>query len=984
MKKAPISRMRRPRSDSTQPPLGAQRRDLAEVICEAEQRLKTALPAPERARVLADLVNALVTVSRHAEAHVRADELRRLLGIRLPSRPIVWLLTLVVAASLEFRPGRNRLLFGFLRLLLRIPQDVEWDQVRVIQFAYFWHDMHVSQALGLLQLPLVRTEEQLQSTTAWIAHPWAYLGHGWLGLPLMRAAILAMHRTGHISGLVENYPLLAIDYMANRRDRRALYYLEAYCRRYGQNSPFHRLLALVNLQGVHYVRGDFPRLREAVSACFSESLGLRDSRYHIQVYGFHAILLAAEGRAEEAQHALEAAERAVARTSANLDSMNHARLAGIAHALLGQKEEAAHHLAQGLRFCRAHGGSRFYQHEFGTLAALLGWSTQRQLQKLCRTGNSATDVLSACIRYNRHRVAQRDALNTEASLNRLTLRLGRSLDSPLWLDTNSEASPSQLDATLREALGADYVASEVDLEALRRRVIADLRIEHSHLFEGADPDELRLSCPGGGVLIGMRLPQTAEYTEARAIAVRVGGVDLVSEAMVRAAIRIILNQYVFAQSIRVSREKHVSEKRAAAIGRLVRMFAHDIRQPFSLLRLAVEQAQSARTPQELADILQDFVADTQKAITSVDGLLHDVLEIDRKAPPVCAPESIVEILKQSIVDVVRVHASAVIEFEYELGHKASILVERQKITRVITNMLNNAFEAMRGRGRIWFRSQEISRSGQRFIHMTIGNDGPRIAERDVASIFDPLFTKGKAGGTGLGLAIVQKIVNDHGGEVGCLPWTGRGVEFWFTVPAVVSAEVEEGTHDPLPPNSHSVVKSLLGQSANDAARREAEGEHSLLEQFRSRMVMLGRRLRVIVVDDEDIYRQILLQKLGSWPHLREEIDVTAASGDSSFLELSQRDKADLYILDLDLGGVLTGLDLTRMLRRAGARGLVAVHSNRVLPDDFRAAAEAGADACFPKPMSASHLLRILGQAVEGAVLRERPPVSCAPSSAAHS
>ncbi|MBW2271502.1 MAG: hypothetical protein JRH16_23380, partial [Deltaproteobacteria bacterium] len=55
------------------------------------------------------------------------------------------------------------------------------------------------------------------------------------------------------------------------------------------------------------------------------------------------------------------------------------------------------------------------------------------------------------------------------------------------------------------------------------------------------------------------------------------------------------------------------------------------------------------------------------------------------------------------------------------------------------------------------------------------DDGPGIAEGDLARVFEPFFTTKEAGrGTGLGLSISRRIVDEHGGDLELVSEEGVG------------------------------------------------------------------------------------------------------------------------------------------------------------------------------------------------------------------
>lgn len=97
-----------------------------------------------------------------------------------------------------------------------------------------------------------------------------------------------------------------------------------------------------------------------------------------------------------------------------------------------------------------------------------------------------------------------------------------------------------------------------------------------------------------------------------------------------------------------------------------------------------------------------------------------------------------------------------------LPSDAKILGVPNQIERVIANIVSNALQSMGPHDRIAIDARDESPST---VIVTIRNTGSYIPPEDQENIFQPFFTKGKAGGTGLGLAICRRIVADHGGSI---------------------------------------------------------------------------------------------------------------------------------------------------------------------------------------------------------------------------
>jgi signal transduction histidine kinase len=91
-----------------------------------------------------------------------------------------------------------------------------------------------------------------------------------------------------------------------------------------------------------------------------------------------------------------------------------------------------------------------------------------------------------------------------------------------------------------------------------------------------------------------------------------------------------------------------------------------------------------------------------------------------------------------------------------------ICARGSELNQVWTNLIDNAVDAMNGKGELRIRTaRELD-----CLLIEIADSGPGIAPEDLTHIFEPFFTtKGVGQGTGLGLETVRRIVQEHSGEI---------------------------------------------------------------------------------------------------------------------------------------------------------------------------------------------------------------------------
>ena len=125
------------------------------------------------------------------------------------------------------------------------------------------------------------------------------------------------------------------------------------------------------------------------------------------------------------------------------------------------------------------------------------------------------------------------------------------------------------------------------------------------------------------------------------------------------------------------------------------------------------------------------------------------------------------------------------EFEGTVPMNAPLLEQ------AVINLLENAIKYGNSGGRI---SVVLKEEADR-VCISVGDDGPGIAQREIESIFQRFYRIDKArsrdqGGTGLGLAIVKHIARVHRGNVEATSVLGKGSVFTLSIPTSGALETK--------------------------------------------------------------------------------------------------------------------------------------------------------------------------------------------------
>ncbi len=108
-----------------------------------------------------------------------------------------------------------------------------------------------------------------------------------------------------------------------------------------------------------------------------------------------------------------------------------------------------------------------------------------------------------------------------------------------------------------------------------------------------------------------------------------------------------------------------------------------------------------------------------------------------------------------------------------------------EIQQVLTNLIQNAVEAMKEDGTLDIRARRGTLSfGEKrpAVIIEVRDSGPGIPSEQQKSAFNPFFTT-KHTGTGLGLAVSHRIVSNHGGLISCTSVADLGTTFTVELPA---------------------------------------------------------------------------------------------------------------------------------------------------------------------------------------------------------
>jgi CheY-like chemotaxis protein len=260
-------------------------------------------------------------------------------------------------------------------------------------------------------------------------------------------------------------------------------------------------------------------------------------------------------------------------------------------------------------------------------------------------------------------------------------------------------------------------------------------------------------------------------------------------------------------------------------------------------------------------------------------------------------------------------------------------VDEGQMSQVINNLILNASQAMPDGGVIQVRAENVSMGAgfglpleaQRYVKLTIKDQGMGIPEEHLPKIFDPYFTT-KSRGSGLGLATTYSIIKRHDGHITVESALGVGTTFTIYLPA---------SENILPRQPLVEAKPVKGHG------------------------------RVLVMDDEAIVRDVtghILRHLG--------YEAAFARDGAEALALYTQAQAagtpfDVVIMDLTIPGGMGGKEAIRRLREIDP-DVKAIVSSGYSDDPVMAKFSLyGFNDCVAKPYKIQDLSSALQRVIKG-------------------
>ncbi len=207
-------------------------------------------------------------------------------------------------------------------------------------------------------------------------------------------------------------------------------------------------------------------------------------------------------------------------------------------------------------------------------------------------------------------------------------------------------------------------------------------------------------------------------------------------------------------NIKKAELSNLQAEKLAANERLIRMLAHEIRNPLNNITLSVEQLLSE--PHDETE--KNFLSIIQRNSGRINNIIKELLNLASPAELVFENHPLQEIMDQSLEHALdRINLNNIqLEKRYH-SRPLVVPVDKNQLVIAFTNILINAIEAMEiNKGVLAVSLEEDSG----VFRVLIRDNGRGIPNEYLSKLFDPFFTL-KKGGVGLGLTASYSIIQSH-------------------------------------------------------------------------------------------------------------------------------------------------------------------------------------------------------------------------------
>jgi len=367
-----------------------------------------------------------------------------------------------------------------------------------------------------------------------------------------------------------------------------------------------------------------------------------------------------------------------------------------------------------------------------------------------------------------------------------------------------------------------------------------------------------------------------------------------------------LERIILERTEEISQQKEKIEGQAEKLKRLDKLksnfftnLSHEFRTPLTLIRGPLEDLKSEKYG-KLNNRQKELAALSHHNSHKLLHLINQLLELSKVeagfvklSPEDLQLDEFIRSIYYAFLPLAERHS---VDFQFRAPDKTLFCrCDPDKIEKMVSNLLSNAFKAVAKDGRIVLELDVVSDQEDTLIRINVTDNGMGIPSEKLVSIFDRYEqggTKNNTGqsGSGIGLNLVRELADLHGGTIRAESEPGIKTCFCLQLPFIKAESI-----------------SLDEQKVDEVYQPDVVNGTRPGHTFPANGTEGDDVTTVLVVDDNPDIRFYISN------HLKNQFRVLEADSGISGVELAEKHLPDLIISDVMMPG-MDGIEMVGKLK----------------------------------------------------------------------